>query len=176
MFSRHQITVLIVEDETSVAEYFRRVVSSLGFDVCQAATTGQALDMIGEADILFLDLKLPGVEQGDLVLERWIEKRRMPVAILSGHVSRDNENQFLAQGAWNVIIKPIEIEVLQALSIRYGLFIVDMRERAALAAEVHDLSIQTNRLRRAILVLLFALILIGGGNAVAPWVGTLLGL
>lgn len=176
MFSKHQITILIVEDETAIAEYFRRAVTALGFDVAMATTTGQALDLIAIADILFLDLKLPGAEQGDLVLSKWVAQRRLPVAILSGHVTRSSENQFLAAGAWNVIAKPVELEVLQALAIRYGLVIVDTRERVALAQQVLDLCHQIKRLRTAIMVMSLALVGIGGADLIGPYLGALLGL
>ena len=65
------IQVLVVDDELNIREGSQRILSRVGFDVLQASTGMEALDLLESQiiPIILLDLKMPGMD-GMEVLKR----------------------------------------------------------------------------------------------------------
>jgi CheY-like chemotaxis protein len=109
--SERSINVLLVDDEE---EYIRTMAErmemrDLGSDV--ALTGEQALTMLeGELpDVMVLDLKMPGMG-GMEVLERAGERfPDLPIIILTGHGSDQEEVEARRLGAFDYLRKPIDL-------------------------------------------------------------------
>jgi CheY-like chemotaxis protein len=70
--------ILIVEDETMVRLIGSDVLLDAGYEVLEAATAQEALDILegaGDVDLLFTDIRMPGALDGlqlaEIVHQRW---------------------------------------------------------------------------------------------------------
>jgi two-component system response regulator AtoC len=110
---RHRI--LVVEDQTSVAELVHDALTEIGYTVALAATATEALARpVSDApDLVLLDLKLPdlpGLELFDRLRAQWPE---VLVVILSGTDDPILAQAALARGAADYLTKPFHLDRLR---------------------------------------------------------------
>jgi heavy metal response regulator len=112
---RH-MRILVVEDESRIADFLSRGLVSAGYAVDVAATGGSAIDMIHSTDydLVILDLGLPDVD-GLTVLQK-IRNRKVspPVLILSARDAVDDRVKGLEGGADDYLVKPFAFVELLA--------------------------------------------------------------
>jgi len=125
-----RIRFLIVDDDKSIRSICSTVGSSLGFQITEASSGEEALELMGTVspDIILTDLKLPEMS-GLEFLER--AKQLMPrveIAMMTGHASIESAVQAMRIGAYDYLEKPFRIEPLRLLLGR-------MEEKARLVAE-----------------------------------------
>ena len=107
--------ILIVEDDTDInnatAEYLRRQ----GCQCIQAfsGTEGRLLWQAGGADLLLVDLMLPGLSGGELIAEIR-RSSRTPVIVLSAKTELSDKVELLGLGADDYLTKPYQLEELWA--------------------------------------------------------------
>jgi len=108
--------ILVVEDESRIADFLSRGLVSAGYAVDVAATGGSAIDMIHSTDydLVILDLGLPDVD-GLTVLQK-IRNRKVspPVFILSARDAVDDRVKGLEGGADDYLVKPFAFVELLA--------------------------------------------------------------
>jgi len=79
--------VLVVDDDPVVAKSFDRVLSHEGYVVVTARNGTEALDKLeqGDYDVVYTDIKMPGMD--GLELAERVKARRSwtPVVIITGH-------------------------------------------------------------------------------------------
>jgi two-component system phosphate regulon response regulator PhoB len=106
----HQSTVLVVEDDSTVAELIRRTLADGGFDVIQVADGAAALDVAWnhKPDVLVLDVGLPGIDGLEVCRRLRADRRthRMPVLMLSARGDEADRIVGLELGADDYVIKP----------------------------------------------------------------------
>jgi CheY-like chemotaxis protein len=114
-------TVLLVEDEPAVREFFGDALTNAQFAVSTAPSTEEALELLRAAipDIIVLDLGMPrgrmqGIEM--LVQMRTVEAwRHIPVIIFSAYGDIVNRDVTDRLGVVEVITKPLlQVEMLVA--------------------------------------------------------------
>lgn len=108
------ISVLIVDDEVEFMETLVKRLSKRGLAV-SGVTGGQAaLEQLKETsvDIVVLDVKMPGM--GGLDTLRAIKNRfgLIEVIMLTGHANMEVAIEGMNIGAFDYLIKPIEIDQL----------------------------------------------------------------
>ncbi len=123
--------VLIIDDEPGVCWALSRALRDAGHEVQTAGTAEQGLPLAGSADLVFLDLGLPGMSGLD-ALDRL---ERVPVVVITGHGTVDNAIEALKRGAYDYLVKPLRAEELPALVERAV-------RRCELEKEVADLRSQ----------------------------------
>jgi DNA-binding response OmpR family regulator len=108
-----QQTVLVVDDETAIAEAVRARLSSEGFRVLVAADGPQALELAdGERpDLVVLDLMLPGMD-GLEVCKRLQHDRWVPVLMLTARTEEADKVAGFAVGADDYLTKPFSLREL----------------------------------------------------------------
>lgn len=101
-------TILIIEDDISIARLIKTYVSFAGYEAAIAPDGELALVMLGEEkyNLVILDLMLPHVD-GEMVLET-IKKLRLPVTVVSAKSSLVDRVRLLRAGADDYITKPFE--------------------------------------------------------------------
>ncbi len=101
-------TILIIEDDNSIARLIKTYVSFAGYEAAIAPDGELALVMLGEEkyNLVILDLMLPHVD-GEMVLET-IKKLRLPVIVVSAKSSLVDRVRLLRAGADEYITKPFE--------------------------------------------------------------------
>ncbi len=128
--------VLIIDDEPSVRRSLHTTLYGLGFDIGEAASGEEAIELcrIIKYDAVLLDINMPGKSGIDTCAE--LRKMRPRLAILVVSVNDDYERKVkaLEAGADDYVIKPFHIRELAA-RIRSSL----RRTRTSTALEIEDI-------------------------------------
>ena len=108
--------VLIVEDDSRIAEDVKNAVQASGF-VADIASDGEDAWFVGGTepyDAVILDLGLPGVD-GLTILKRWrAEGHTFPVLILTARSAWQERVDGIDAGADDYLVKPFQIQELVA--------------------------------------------------------------
>jgi two-component system phosphate regulon response regulator PhoB len=110
--------ILVVEDETAIAELISINLRHAGFEVTIAATAEQAQAAVDGAlpDLIVLDWMLPG-QSGLALAKRWRRESRtrdLPVIMLTARADEADKIQGLDAGADDYLTKPFSTNELMA--------------------------------------------------------------
>ena len=107
--------VLVVDDDPVVAKSFNRVLSGKGYAVITASSGQEALNKLETEnyDVVFTDIKMPGMS--GLEMAEQVKERRpwLPVVIVTGYGSPDNEARAEAAGVSGFLRKPLSPEMIE---------------------------------------------------------------
>jgi DNA-binding response OmpR family regulator len=106
-------TILVVEDEASIAEVVSLYLKRAGFDVQTAPDGKQALSLLEKQipDFVILDLMLPEVD--GLSLTRWLRERSdVPIIMLTARREEIDRIAGLEMGADDYVVKPFSPQEL----------------------------------------------------------------
>ena len=109
------VNVLFVDDETAFVAAVARRLSRLGIAVVAALGGDDALRVLAEKadiDVVVLDIRMPGMDGLQILLEIKRLHRSMPVIILTGHGTVDSAIKGMKLGAFDYLTKPCELETL----------------------------------------------------------------
>jgi len=108
------LKVLIVDDEVDLSGTLVERLEIRSFDAVAVQTGKQALQQVqdNEFDVIVLDIKLKGEDGVDVMKQIKQIKQNLPVILLTGHMSKEANEEGLKAGAIDYIIKPIDIEDL----------------------------------------------------------------
>ena len=108
------ILVSIVDDDESVREGLRRLLSSVGFAVNTFASAEEYLSssQVGSADCLLLDVRMPGKNGIELQRQLVANHSETPVIFITAHEEEAPRIQALQGKAATVLIKPFSEEAL----------------------------------------------------------------
>ncbi len=127
--------VLVVDDDPVVGKSFDRVLSGKGYAVITASNAQEALNKLDaeDYDVVFTDIKMPGMS-GLEMAERVKERRPwLPVVIVTGYGSPDNEARAEAAGVSGFLRKPLSPEMIEG-SAQKALSEKDAMAQSATAA------------------------------------------
>ncbi len=107
--------VLVVDDDPVVGKSFNRVLAQKGYVVVTAANAQEALTKVqeGEYDVVFTDIKMPGMSGIELAERLRIERPWTPVVIVTGYGSKANQDQAAAAGVSSFLQKPLSPEMIE---------------------------------------------------------------
>jgi len=97
--------ILIIEDDPEIAALQRDYLQMAGFEVVIASTGIEGLDASGTADLVILDIMLPGID-GFAVLSKLREKSDIPVIMLTARGEDIDKIRGLGMGADDYMQKP----------------------------------------------------------------------
>ncbi len=108
--------ILIVEDETRIADFLQRGLRAEGHFpvVANDGEAGLALALEGDFDLLLLDMMLPGIHGREICQQLRMNKINTPLIILSAMDSLDDVIAGLRMGADDYMTKPFSFEELLA--------------------------------------------------------------
>lgn len=108
--------LLLIEDDTSLAQGIRTALKPEGYTVDWLADGRQALQAIQNEvfDLLLLDLGLPGLDGLSLLKKIRAEGKALPVLILTARDAVADRIAGLDAGADDYLIKPFDITELKA--------------------------------------------------------------
>jgi DNA-binding NtrC family response regulator len=133
---------LIVDDDADVVDWLQEVARMEGFTVARALSLREARIELGrqKPDVLLTDLRLPDGEGIELVRE--LEKpEATEVIVVTGHATVDSAVAALRAGASDYLVKPADLERVQAV-LRHA------KKTSALQQEIGVLRDELRRLGR----------------------------
>ncbi len=107
--------ILVVDDDDVIRETLQELLSA---DYsCQTADTAEEALAKLEAqrfDVVLTDISMPGLNGMEL-LKRVVEKYPgTPVIIISGHSDQDHAQGLIRRGAFDYLLKPFRLEVVES--------------------------------------------------------------
>ncbi|HET9106621.1 MAG TPA: sigma-54 dependent transcriptional regulator [Steroidobacteraceae bacterium] len=133
---------LIIDDDADVVEWLQEVARMEGFTVARAHSLRDARIELGRQrpDVLLTDLQLPDGEGIELLRE--LEKpEATEVIVVTGHATVDSAVAALRAGASDYLVKPADLERVQAV-LRHA------KKTSALQHEIGELRDELRRLGR----------------------------
>jgi len=120
LFSKQKLahTILIVDDEEMVRDMTKELLSFLGYNVIQAASGNEALDIVSREssnlDLVLVDLIMPKMN-GVTCFKKIREfNTKIPVIISSGLSGVDKKADMLEMGAAAYLEKPFTLNGLES--------------------------------------------------------------
>jgi len=112
--------ILVIDDEEVIRLLFKETLEELGHRVITAKTGSEGLEVVKQQDfdVVFLDLKMPGMDGAELFRQIKAIKPGLPVTIITGYPDSDMMARALAQGPFGVMNKPFsESDIVAAVNI-----------------------------------------------------------
>jgi two-component system nitrogen regulation response regulator GlnG len=132
--------LLVIDDEDSVRYSFRYVFEDDEVQVLTAATAADGLEAVREhaPDVVLLDLQLP--DRSGLEVFRDIQglDPKRPVIFITAHGTTDTAIEAMKHGAFDYLVKPVELDRLSQIITRAFDAARLMRVPALLPAEISD--------------------------------------
>jgi DNA-binding NtrC family response regulator len=104
--------VLVVDDDRSIRRSLEKFLGGLGYDVVTAGDGGEALRAAGGADVVLLDLGLPGVDGLDVLTDLRAEDHPPPVVVITARDDMQSTVRAIQRGAYEYLVKPLDIDRL----------------------------------------------------------------
>jgi len=108
-----KIKVLMVDDEAQFRATTNKILTRRGFDTIMAESGEAAIaELSKNPDVIILDIKMPGMDGHQTLLEIRKVKPDIPVIMLTGHGDLRSARQAYSEGAYDYLAKPCDIDVL----------------------------------------------------------------
>jgi len=109
--------VLVVEDDGEVRDLLAETLTQWGYDVTAAGDGAEALTLLDGRlfDVALLDISLPGKDGLKLLEEIKSRDSAVEVVMMTGNPMVSTSVQALKAGAYDYLIKPLNLEELQPL-------------------------------------------------------------
>jgi len=107
--------VLVVDDDAVVGKSFHRVLSENKGYVVTVENAHEALKQMREQsfDVVFTDIKMPGMDGVELAERVKASQPWTPVVIITGYGTTENENRAKAAGVTDFVRKPLSPEMIE---------------------------------------------------------------
>ncbi len=112
--------ILLVDDESEFVDTLAERLHLRGYHAETANDGETALHSIENdcPDLVVLDLKMPGLSGMEVLKEIRKNSKPVPVILLTGHGSTKEGIEGMRQGAYDYLIKPIDIdELIQVINV-----------------------------------------------------------
>ncbi len=88
--------VLVVDDETDLAELIGLEFEMLGAEVVKANSANQAIDILRQSDfdVIISDIRMPGGDGTEIIQDLRLRKKDSPVVLMSGYSDLTSEETF----------------------------------------------------------------------------------
>lgn len=108
--------IILVEDDVQLGEAIRRALERLAYSVSWFREGNEALRALHDhdADLVLLDLGLPGKDGMDVLTEARRLRVKTPVIVMSARDALDSRIRVLDAGADDYLIKPFHLDELAA--------------------------------------------------------------
>src|SRR3954452_16335482 len=124
-------TVLIVDDERTLARAVKAFLAEAGYEAEVAGDAEQAIELLPRLrpDVIFTDVRLPGMSGIDLLRRVKEFDPAIPVIIMTAYGTIEGAVEAVKLGAFDYMKKPVDLEELKLLADR-------ARENAMLRQEL----------------------------------------
>ena len=117
-----QFDVLVVDDEAEFRELTVKILKKRGIEARGTESGEKALEILkhGMIDVVLLDVKMPGMDGIETLRRIRMQNPLVEVVLLTGHASVESGIEGMKLGAFDYLMKPIELEpLLEKLEFAY---------------------------------------------------------
>lgn len=109
--------ILLIDDEEASRQALSMLLERMGYTVTGAGTGEEALKLhtAGSFEIVITDLRLPGINGIDLLKKVKQRDAATEVIVITGNASVETAVQAMKEGAFDYIIKPVNIDELKII-------------------------------------------------------------
>ncbi|RPJ69920.1 MAG: sigma-54-dependent Fis family transcriptional regulator [Acidobacteria bacterium] len=114
--------ILVIDDEPAIRDSLKMILEYEGYEFVGAPSGADGIAQIEREspDLVFLDVKMPGMDGIEALTRIKVIAETLPVVMISGHATRETAFQAAKLGAYGFIEKPLSSEDV-LLQIRNGL-------------------------------------------------------
>ena len=109
-----KLKLMLVDDEERFLSTTQKLIKKKGNDVLTATSGGEAIDKLSRHDVhvVILDVKMPGLD--GIATLKWIKQLHplIEVIMLTGHATVESAVDGLKSGAYDYLMKPVDIDDL----------------------------------------------------------------
>ncbi len=107
--------VLVVDDEPDAVELLQEFLTSKGYEVLTASKGEEALRKVKEErpHLILLDVRMPGMNGLDVLRQVRQFDQEVGVIMVTAVNEEDTGRESLKLGAFNYIVKPLNLEYLE---------------------------------------------------------------
>ena len=146
------VRILIIDDEESIRDSVSQVLEKEGYGVRSVVSGQEGLSLFGKEafQVVYLDLKLPGINGLDVLSRLKKISLETPVIIITGYASIESAVEAMKRGAFDYLTKPftpeeVRVTTRKALESR-RLFLENISLRGELEAKAEfDLVVGKSR-------------------------------
>ncbi len=104
----HVANILVIDDDETICSLFKDTLEGLGHVVTTTGESSRGLELVEDRDydLVFLDLKMPGMDGAELFRRIKLAKPGLPVTIITGYPDSDLMKRALTHGPFGVMNKP----------------------------------------------------------------------
>lgn len=116
--------VLVIDDDEAICELFKDTLLGAGHKVTAVTVSAEGLELSKsqEYDLIFLDLKMPGMDGVEFLKQIRLTKPALPIFVITGYKDSDLMMKALAHGPLGVMGKPFKAaDILAAVNSYIGL-------------------------------------------------------
>ena len=132
--------ILVVDDEPEIGWAFAKILGEDGYEILTAKNGKEALAKVEreQPDLVFLDVKLPGMDGLSILRKIKEDRHEQLVIMLTGHEDVKTAVEAMKLGAYDYLIKPLPNERLKII-VQHAL------QTQALSRQVNHLSQELNK-------------------------------
>jgi len=115
-----EINVLCVDDEEELVSAWVERLLLRGIEA-EGVTNGlEAIQRVKDKnyDVVVLDIKMPGIDGFEIMKRMKAGQPNLPIILITGHQSIEDENKKLQAGAFDCLVKPVNIDILMERIIK----------------------------------------------------------
>ena len=112
-------SILVIDDDEVIRALFEETLGDLGHRVTAVEAASQGLELVRKQDfdLVFLDLKMPGMDGAEALRQIRSIKPELPVTIITGYPDSDMMARALTRGPFGVMSKPFsESDIIMAVN------------------------------------------------------------
>jgi two-component system nitrogen regulation response regulator GlnG len=113
-------TLLVIDDEPSILHAFRRAFREPEVTLLTAPTATEGLELVTRRrpDAVILDIQLPDLSGLEAFREIHQFDARIPITLMTGHGTADTAIEAMKLGAFDYLLKPLDLPELRKLVAR----------------------------------------------------------
>lgn len=109
--------MLVIDDDRSVLRLIERGFEKTDIAVLTALTADEGLSLLRQhtPDVLLLDVFLPGTNWRDVLRQVQEVDRKLPIIYITAHGSSDTAIEAMSSGAYDYLMKPLDLSTVRQL-------------------------------------------------------------
>ncbi|MFO8132631.1 MAG: response regulator [Thermoplasmatota archaeon] len=105
--------IMFVDDDPSILDAAKTAIESYGYQVVTAESGEDCLERLGEADLVFLDIKMPDMDGIETLKQIKQRDASIPVIMITAYATVDSAIEAMKEGAFDYIRKPFDMDELE---------------------------------------------------------------